>query len=657
MEKRKPDIAAVGALAGVALVALAMAWGLPWWEMAARAPQYGQRTLVVRVGPTSVTGDVLEVDTLGHYVGIQPIATIAPIERRLAPLGWIAAFGGLLLAPFLSKRRLRLLAVLPTLVLPLFFLADLDHWMQKTMNDRNPDAALNLTIKAIDAKVIGAYDIGQFKVVVGLGGGLYLAAVAGLLGLGLLFAVPLPLPRWRRKRAAAATAVSAGALALALSNPVAARVIEADATVAAALAIAEDGDTVTVPAGVHRERLVIARRVHLEGRPGAIIDGGGVGTVVRVEADGVELRNLSLRGSGDSYLTEDAAVRLQRASGVRLENLRIEDALFGVFAVQANGCAIERSTIIGKDLPIDRRGDGVRLWASNGCRLIGNRVEKSRDLIIWYSSDTLVEDNVVRLGRYGLHYMYSDRNRFRRNRFEDNQVGATIMYSRGVELTQNSFSFARGATGYGLLVKDADDIFIEENRFIDNTTGLFIDGAPQSKGGRVQVHKNLIARNDVGLSLEPRNRGIEIWENSFIGNAAQVQVVGSGGSDGNVWAVAGRGNHWSDAVVYDRDQSGISSIPHRIITSYEALGERAPTLAFFAGTPAAEAIDLAARLFPIFAPRERALDPLPLVRPMLTPWLRGDAQGGGRGLLAAGLILMAALAIFGLTFRRTSWAR
>ena len=82
MEKRKPDIAAVGALAGVALVALAMAWGLPWWEMAARAPQYGQRTLVVRVGPTSVTGDVLEVDTLGHYVGIQPIATIAPTKLR-----------------------------------------------------------------------------------------------------------------------------------------------------------------------------------------------------------------------------------------------------------------------------------------------------------------------------------------------------------------------------------------------------------------------------------------------------------------------------------------------------------------------------------------------------------------------------------------------
>jgi nitrous oxidase accessory protein len=373
--------------------------------------------------------------------------------------------------------------------------------------------------------------------------------------------------------------------------------------------------------------------------------------VVRVEAAGVELRDLGIRNSGDSYLTEDAAIRLQQAAGVRIDNVRIEDALFGVFAVQADDCAIERSFIAGKDLPPDRRGDGIRLWASHGCRLIGNRVEKSRDVVIWYSSDTLVEDNVVRLGRYGLHYMYSDRNRFRRNRFEDNQVGATIMYSRGVELSQNAFSFARGATGYGLLVKDADDIFIEENRFVDNSTGLFFDGAPQSKGGRVRVHKNLIARNDVGLALEPRNGGIEVWENSFIGNGAQVQVTGSGGQR-YAFAAGGRGNYWSDAIVYDPRGSGISSLPHRIETTYEALEARAPLLAFFSGTPAAEAIDAAARLFPVVAPRERAVDPHPLAKPLLTPWLVGDATAPRAGLAAAGAGLLAAVAGALVAFRR-----
>ena len=107
-------------------------------------------------------------------------------------------------------------------------------------------------------------------------------------------------------------------------------------------------------------------------------------------------------------------------------------------------CLIEGTTIVGKDLPHVRRGDGIRLWYSTGCRLHGNRVERSRDVIIWYSSGTTVEDNVVRTSRYGLHYMYSNDNVFRHNRFEDNQVGAAIMYSRGIELSENAFSFSNG---------------------------------------------------------------------------------------------------------------------------------------------------------------------------------------------------------------------
>ena len=66
-------------------------------------------------------------------------------------------------------------------------------------------------------------------------------------------------------------------------------------------------------------------------------------------------------------------------------------------------------------------------------------------------------------------------------------------YSRGIELSENAFSFANGPSAYGLLLKDADDVFIVGNRFVHNATGLFFDGAPQSRDGRVDVHGNLIA--------------------------------------------------------------------------------------------------------------------------------------------------------------------
>jgi nitrous oxidase accessory protein len=241
--------------------------------------------------------------------------------------------------------------------------------------------------------------------------------------------------------------------------------------------------------------------------------------------------------------------------------------------------------------------------------------------------------------------MYSNDNVFRRNRFEDNQVGAAIMYSRGITLTENAFSFSTGVSAYGLLLKDADDVFVVENRFIDNSTGLFIDGAPQARDGRVEVRGNVIARSDVGVALQPLSRRIRFWDNAFVGNRTQVQVLGTGSAEANEWAVNGRGNYWSDAVTYDADRDGVSEIPYRSDNVYEVLADRFPQLGFFDTTPAAEAIDLAARLFPIFAPRPKLTDPHPLVQPPLTAWTRTARAGGGAAFSAAGAALLSVAAL------------
>ncbi len=660
---RTPDPPAVLTIVLVAALALILAWLLPWWIMKARAPQYGQRILVIDVGPRDVTGDVHEIDNLGHYVGIPPMGGLARLERTLAPVGLGGALLGMLLAPWMRRRWMRLLFVLPAILMPLILLADLKVWMTKAVNDRNPEAALTLTNR-INPKLFGDYDVGQFKVATELGGGFYLAGLAGLLGFGLVFTAPLPVSK-RQRAASPATMTHPSSRAVALlvgaglASAVATRTRAAELvvgaehrTIAQAMAAAHDGDTVIVPTGVHREHLVVDKRIRLIGRPGAVIDGTDEGTVVRIDVPGVELRGLTVRNSGSTYNTEDAGIRIDHAADVRIVNTRVEDTLFGIFVVNGDHCDIEGSTVIGKDLPEVRRGDSIRLWYSSGCRLIGNTIERSRDLVIWYSANTAVEDNTVRTSRYGLHYMYSDNNVFRRNRFEDNQVGAAIMYSRGIELTENAFSFSTGVAAYGLLLKDADDVFIVENRFIDNSTGLFFDGAPQAKDGRVDVRGNLIARSDVGVALQPLSRRIRFWDNAFVGNHTQVQVLGTGTAERNEWSVDGRGNYWSDAVIYDANRDGVSEIPYRSDNVYEVLADRFPQLAFFDTTPAAEAIDLAARLFPIFAPRPKLTDPHPLVQPPLTAWTRTADAGGGGAFAAAGAVVLS-IAVLGLIGART----
>ncbi len=648
---RAPDRVATLTIVAVAVVALALSWLLPWWVMKARAPQYGQRTLVVEVGPRNVDGDVREVDLLGHYVGIQPMGTLARLERTLAPFGVAATIIAVLAAPWIRWRPLRVALLLPVVLMPAFVLVDLKLWMTKAVRDRNQDSSLNLTVKSIDPKLFGEYDVGQFKVATELGSGFYAGALASLLSAGLAFAVPLRI----RGRAVVAVIATAGAASLIAATAHSAELIAGDgaATIATALASAGDGDTVVVSSGVHHERLTINRSVHLVGRPGAVIDGGGEGTVLRIDAPGVEVHGLTIRGSGTGYTSEDAGIRIDHAANVRIVDTRVEDTLFGIFVAQGDGCVVERSSIVGKDLPHVRRGDGIRLWYSSGCRLVGNTVERSRDVVIWYSSNTVVEDNVVRTSRYGLHFMYSDHNRFHRNRFEDNQVGAAIMYSRGIDLTENAFSFSRGPAAYGLLLKDADDVFIEGNRFVDNATGIFIDGAPQSRDGRVDVDRNLVARNDVGLALQPLSRRIRFWENAFVANRTQVQIVGTGSAEDDVWAVDGRGNYWSDAVLYDTNGDGVSELPYRLASTYEILADRYPVLGFYDATPSAEAIDLAARLFPIFAPRPKLTDPHPLAAPPLSAWTRTDAVPAPRlPFAAAGAALLGATILGVATARR-----
>jgi len=88
-------------LAVYAALLLAGSLLFPWWRMENRAPQYGKRVLVVEVSPLQVDGDVKEIDTLGHYVGIRSMETFALLERAAAPF----VFGATILAAAVLIQR------------------------------------------------------------------------------------------------------------------------------------------------------------------------------------------------------------------------------------------------------------------------------------------------------------------------------------------------------------------------------------------------------------------------------------------------------------------------------------------------------------------------------------------------------------------------
>ncbi len=422
-------------------------------------------------------------------------------------------------------------------------------------------------------------------------------------------------------------------------------------TIAEALAAAPEGATIEVRDGVYPGPLVIDKRVTLVGvgDPPPVIDGGGRGTVVHIQAAGVRLRGFVVRNSGNDLEREETGV-LVTAPDVLVEDNQIVDVLFGIELKNAPRSIVRRNLVRGKALPVARRGDGIKLWYSEGVLLEGNRVEAARDVVLWFSPNTTLRGNTIRDGRYGIHTMYLDSGRIEGNLLADNAVGAFLMYSRGLEFIGNTVTRSRGPSGYGFGLKDVDGVVARGNLIVNNHVGIYLDNSPVSLDAQGLFEGNLIAFNDVGITLLPMVQRNTFSGNTFWENVEQVHIQGGGQLRGNLWAVAGRGNFWSDYTGYDADGDGIGDLPYRAESLFEDLMARQPALRIYLMSPAALALDLAARAFPVVKPAPKLVDPSPLMRPALPTQtleaLKANTSTQTNGwLLMTGMLLTALAAV------------
>ncbi|PTX96699.1 NosD domain-containing protein [Opitutus sp. ER46] len=352
----------------------------------------------------------------------------------------------------------------------------------------------------------------------------------------------------------------------------------------ARLAAAPAGATVHVAPGRYEGHFILARPVHLLGEPGAVLAGDRTGVVVAIRADDVELAGFTIRGSGRDLSADDAGVHVTGARAVIRDN-RLVDILHGIYVRKANDARITGNTIVGDGATgddaiadptqhglkagdaangelcgppagIDRRGNGIHLWNSSGHLIVGNTISGTRDGVYFsFASHTHVRANHIRQVRYGLHYMYSDDNTFEENEFSENAAGAALMFSRRLVLRANRFLSNRSQRAYGLLLQGIDDTRIEDNVISGNTLGLFAEN-----GNGNTFRGNRITANYVGLRVSDSTATSSFFENTFAGNIHPVETTGENGA--NLWAVAGRGNHWDGAETLDLNHDGVADIPH-----------------------------------------------------------------------------------------------
>lgn len=181
-----------GLLFVAAAILLVVSIAFPYWGMVLDAPQYPgglmMRLFVNRMegDPDTRLDEVREIDGLNHYIGMASMYDAATIEKAIAIPGIVFMVVALSINALLRRRWLWLL-VIPAILFPVVFLADLAFWLNYYGQNLDPTAPLSSSIRPFTPAVLGESTIGQFKTLAYVDTGWMMASAAAVMtGLALL---------------------------------------------------------------------------------------------------------------------------------------------------------------------------------------------------------------------------------------------------------------------------------------------------------------------------------------------------------------------------------------------------------------------------------------------------------------------------------------
>jgi len=360
------------------------------------------------------------------------------------------------------------------------------------------------------------------------------------------------------------------------------------------------GSILKLPAGVYKGSVVINKPLSIIGQEkGVIIDGLESGTVIRVEAPYVTLKNLTIINSGDRHEKIDAAISMINSTQSEISNCVIKDCLFGIDLQMVNNSLIANNKITSKDVALGLRGDGLRLWYSNDNIIKKNSLIKSRDMVVWYSHGNEIVKNYGKHNRYSLHFMYAGKNIIKDNVYELNSVGIFFMYSQDSIATGNIVKSSQGATGMGIGLKDVSNFTIKDNTVLYCAQGMYIDRSPFEPDTHNWIENNKILYNSEAMHFHSLSENNVIKNNIIAGNIEDI-VNDSRGSKTNENEIVM--NYWDNYEGFDRDNDGIGDTPHKVYQYADQLWMYDSDVKFFYGSPVISLLNFLAKLAPFTKP-------------------------------------------------------
>lgn len=575
-------------LGAVAAALLAGGWLLPLWVATLHAPQY-PGGLHMRVYGHQVTGDVREIDSLNHYVGMRPFDPADVPEMQLWPAVLAVAVVAVVVALIGRPRWAGWLAKLYLWLTPLGVLAAIQLRLHQYGHELDPLAALRL--EPFTPWVVGPTKVWNFTTWARPGLGL----VAILLAAAVVTFGPRAWARWAPSGGGSASTALVVALALAgllggalpagaaehdghaghdggasattTAPAVGARGVPTDGPrvvehphvgdLAPLLAEIPDGGRLVLPAGTYHGPVVIDRPVTIEGEGLPLIVGDGTGDVLTVSAPGVVLEGIAVRGSGPGPTGNPAAIRIT-ADDVRVEATVVEDAYMGIAVAGGARAVLVDNTIRGRahaaigddahavehdgggapdtDAASAHAGDGTAGSAAGAAHDhggaagadhgLGTTGERGDGIWLHDADQILIRGNLVQDARDGIYTVFGDDTLVDGNVVRRSRYALHSMYARGLVVAENTFD---GNLSGAVLMYGGDVLALRNtitgSRSTSTGFGLLLKDVTD-----VQAVENVLADNRIGIHLDgPAGAETEtvLDTNTVAGNEVGVAAYSS----------------------------------------------------------------------------------------------------------------------------------
>lgn len=361
-----------------------------------------------------------------------------------------------------------------------------------------------------------------------------------------------------------------------------------------ALSEAHDGDTIVIHEGTYKEgNIIIQKKITLIGINKPVLDGQNKYEILSIKSNGVIVQGFIIQHSGFSTLDDPGAIKIYNCDNVIIKNNELRDNFFGIYLQQANHCKIEHNRIHAKGVEEQQIGNGIHCWKSDSIIIVGNKINGHRDGIYFeFVTNSIIWRNISFANiRYGLHFMFSNDDAYISNVFKNNGAGVSVMFTHRVKMFNNYFLNNWGDAAYGLLLKEISDSYILHNRFIYNTSGIYMEGT-----NRILVEHNTLKENGWGIKIQASCMDNIIRANNFLGNTFDISTNGS------LVLNTFNENYWDKYEGYDLDKDKFGDVPYRPLSLFSVMVESNSSLMLLFRSFIVSLLDKSEKIIPSLTP-------------------------------------------------------